>query len=101
MTDYVSILVVAIIAIQGSRTLTFVERPSISTELCLVENHIDFKFNLLKFLLMSFVANDDLLILDCLFSHLIWSDVMILVVVMALLHLAPIMLGATDTIIAY
>ena len=100
MTDYMSISVVAIVAIQGSRTLTFVERPSISTELCLVESHIDFKFNLLKFLLLLQIS-DDLLILDCLFSHLIWSDVMILVVVMALLHLAPIMVGVTDTIIAY
>ena len=27
---------------------------------------------------MAFVTSDDLLILDCLFSHLIWSDVMIL-----------------------
>ena len=31
-------------------------------------------FNLLK---LAFVTNDDLLILDYLFSHLIWSDVMI------------------------
>ena len=26
---------------------------------------------------LAFVTNDDLLILDCLFSYLIWSDVMI------------------------
>ena len=32
-------------------------------------------FNLLK---LAFVTNDDQLILDCLFSHLIWSDVMII-----------------------
>ena len=25
---------------------------------------------------LAFVTSDDLLILDCLFSHLIWSDVM-------------------------
>ena len=28
---------------------------------------------------LAFVENDDLLILDCLFSHLIWSDVMIII----------------------
>ena len=37
-----SLLRSAILAIRGSRTLTFTERPSISTELCLVESHIDF-----------------------------------------------------------
>ena len=31
-----------IIAIQGSRPLTYTEHPFISTELCLVESHIDF-----------------------------------------------------------
>ena len=30
------------LAIRESRTLNFAERPSISTELCLVESHIDF-----------------------------------------------------------
>ena len=69
-----SLLRSAILAIQENRTLTFAEHPSISTELCLVESHIDLLFNLLK---LAFVTNDDLLILDCLFSHLIWSDVMI------------------------
>ena len=37
-----SLLRSAILAIRGSRTLNFAERPSISTELCLVESHIDF-----------------------------------------------------------
>ena len=37
-----SLLRSAILAIRGSRTLTFAEHPSISTELCLVESHIDF-----------------------------------------------------------
>ena len=37
-----SLLWSAILAIRGSRTLTFAECPSISTELCLVESHIDF-----------------------------------------------------------
>ena len=37
-----SLLQSAILAIRKSRTLTFTERPSISTELCLVERHIDF-----------------------------------------------------------
>ena len=37
-----SLLQSAILAIQKSRTLTSVERPSIATELYLVESHIDF-----------------------------------------------------------
>ena len=37
-----SLLRSAILAIRGNRTLTFAECPSISTELCLVESHIDF-----------------------------------------------------------
>ena len=35
---------------------------------------IVYGYDLLK---LAFVTNDDLLILDCIFSHLIWSDVMI------------------------
>ena len=59
----------------GSRTLTFAEHPSISTELELVESHIDFTaYNVLQ---LVFFANDALLILDCLFNHLICSDAMI------------------------
>ena len=58
----------------GSRTLSFAEHPYISTELCLVESHIDFTVYVLK---LTFVTSDNLLILDCLFNHLIWSDVMI------------------------
>ena len=38
-----SLLQSAVLAIRGSRTLTFVKHPSISTELCLVESHVDFK----------------------------------------------------------
>ena len=38
----------AILATQGSRTLTFAVCPSISTELCLVESHIDFTVQFLK-----------------------------------------------------
>ena len=68
-----SLLRSPILAIRGSGTLTFTEHLSISTELCLVESHIDLQFNELK---LAFVANNDLLILDCQFSHLIWSDVM-------------------------
>ena len=37
-----SLLQSAILAIRGSRTLTSVDCPSTSTELCLVESHIDF-----------------------------------------------------------
>ena len=37
-----SLLRSAILSIRGSRTLKFIERPSISTELCLVESQIDF-----------------------------------------------------------
>ena len=37
-----SLLRSAILAIRGSRTLRYAERPSISTELCLVESRIDF-----------------------------------------------------------
>ena len=66
-----------LIAIRGSRTLTFAERPSISTSCAACawwRATLILLFNLLK---LAFVTNDDLLILDCLFSHLIWSDVMI------------------------
>ena len=58
----------------GSRTLTFAEHPYISTEPCLVEIHIDFTAYVLK---LTFVTSDNLLVLDCLFNHLIWADVMI------------------------
>ena len=37
-----SLLRSAILAIRGSQTIKFSERPSISTELYLVESHIDF-----------------------------------------------------------
>ena len=56
-----SLLQSAILAIWVSKTLTSVQCPSIYTELCLVESHIDLQFNVFK---ICFVANDDLLILD-------------------------------------